>query len=56
MPLGRWAVTASGQRFEHLRHDLGDFTVEDHHLLADGEMVAVHNTLHGQRMAPRCRC
>ena len=55
MPLGRWAVTASGQRFDHLRHDLGDFTVEDHHLLADGEMVAGHNTLHGQRMAPR-RC
>ena len=56
MPLGRTAVTASGQRFEHLRDDLGDFTVEENPLLADGEMVAGHDALHGQRMAPRCCC
>jgi predicted ester cyclase len=47
-PQGRDGFRAT---FEHLRHDLGDFTLEEHHLLADGQMVAVHNTLHGQHLA-----
>ena len=47
-PQGRdgWRVT-----FEHLRHDLGDFTLEEHQVLADGDRVAVHLTLHGRHVA-----
>jgi predicted ester cyclase len=34
-----------------LRHDLGDYTVEEHQVLADGDRVAVHLTLHGRHGA-----
>lgn len=47
-PQGREGFRAT---FEHLRRDLGDFRLEEHHLLAEGDMVAVHNTLHGQHLA-----
>ncbi len=47
-PQGRAGFRAT---LEHLRHDLGDLTTEEHHVLADGDMVAVHNTLHGRHVA-----
>lgn len=47
-PQGRDGFRAT---FEHLRRDLGDFSLEEHHVLADGDMVTVHNTLHGQHLA-----
>jgi lactoylglutathione lyase len=34
-----------------LRHDLGDYTVDDHQVLADGDRVAVHMTLRGRHVA-----
>ena len=47
-PQGRngWRAT-----FDHLRHDLGDFTTEEHRLLADGDEVAVHLTIRGRHVA-----
>jgi predicted ester cyclase len=47
-PQGRdgWRVT-----FENLRHDLGDYSTEIHHTLADGDYVAVHLTLRGRHAA-----
>jgi lactoylglutathione lyase len=47
-PQGRngWRST-----FEHLRRDLGDFTIEHHHVLADGDQAAVHLTLRGRHVA-----
>ena len=47
-PQGRdgWRTT-----FDRLRHDLGAFTVEDHHVLADGDLAAVHSTLRGRHVA-----
>jgi predicted ester cyclase len=47
-PQGRdgWRATMA-----HLRHDLGDYTVEEHALVADGDRVAVHLTLHGRHVA-----
>jgi len=47
-PQGRdgWRST-----FDHLRHDLGNFVVEDHLVLADGDHAAVHSTLHGRHLA-----
>jgi predicted ester cyclase len=32
-------------------HDLGPVTVEQHHLVGDGELVAQHLTLHGRHRA-----
>ncbi|MEP6661260.1 MAG: ester cyclase [Acidimicrobiales bacterium] len=32
-------------------HDLGPITVEQHHLIGDGELVAQHLTLHGTHRA-----
>ena len=48
MPQGRdgWRTT-----FDALHHDLGAFTVEDHHVLTDGDLAAVHSTLHGTHVA-----
>ena len=34
-----------------LRHDLGDFTAEEHQVLADGDRVVVHMTLRGRHVA-----
>jgi lactoylglutathione lyase len=34
-----------------VRHDLGDATVEHHHLICDGDLVAHHMTIHGQHQA-----
>jgi predicted ester cyclase len=34
-----------------LRHDLGDFTAEEHQVLADGDRVVVHMTLQGRHVA-----
>jgi predicted ester cyclase len=34
-----------------LRHDFGDWTVEEHQVLADGDRVVVHMTLHGRHVA-----
>ena len=47
-PQGRdgWRST-----FAALRHDLGEFTVEEHHVLVDGDMAAVHSTLRGRHIA-----
>jgi lactoylglutathione lyase len=47
-PQGRdgWRAT-----FAHLRHDLGDYAVEEHHVLADGDHAAVHLTLRGRHLA-----
>ena len=47
-PQGRdgWRAT-----FDHLRHDLGDLTMEEHHVLADGDHAAVHMTLRGRHLA-----
>ncbi len=44
---------AAGLRatYQHLQHDLGDFTTETHHVLAEDEMVAVHLTLRGRHLA-----
>ena len=47
-PQGRDGLRAT---YEHLRHDLGDFSVEEHHVLADGDHVAVHLTLRGHHVA-----
>ena len=33
-----------------LRHDLGDYTVEEHQVLADGDRVTVHSTLRGRHV------
>jgi predicted ester cyclase len=47
-PQGRegWRTT-----FAVLRRDLGDFTTEDHCVVADGDRVAVHLTLRGRHVA-----
>jgi predicted ester cyclase len=37
--------------FATLRHDLGDFIVEEHHVLIDGDLAAVHSTLRGRHIA-----
>jgi lactoylglutathione lyase len=37
--------------FATLRQDLGDFTVEEHHVLVDGDKAAVHSTLRGRHIA-----
>jgi len=34
-----------------LDHDLGPLTLEQHHLIADGDVVAQHLTLHGTHRA-----
>jgi predicted ester cyclase len=34
-----------------LRHDLGDLTAEEHQVVADGDRVVVHMTLHGRHHA-----
>jgi predicted ester cyclase len=34
-----------------LRHDLGDFTAEEHQVLADGDRVVVHMTLQSRHVA-----
>ena len=34
-----------------LRHDLGDWTAEEHQVLADGDRVVVHMTLLGRHVA-----
>jgi lactoylglutathione lyase len=47
-PQGRDGFRATAA---HLRHDLGDFTVEEHQVVADGDRVAVHLTLHGHHVA-----
>lgn len=47
-PQGREGFRAT---FENLRRDLGDFTMEEHHLVAEGDMVTVHTTLHGHHLA-----
>jgi lactoylglutathione lyase len=36
--------------YRHLQHDLGDFTEELHHVVADGDLVAVHRTLRGRHV------
>lgn len=47
-PQGRdgWRTT-----FAALRHDLGDFTVEDSHVLAEGDLASVRSTLRGRHVA-----
>ena len=47
-PQGREGFRAT---FDHLRHDLGDFTFEEHQVVADDDRVAVHLTLHGHHIA-----
>ena len=34
-----------------IEHDLGPVTVEEHHLVGDGDLVAQHLTLHGTHRA-----
>ncbi|MEP6625896.1 MAG: ester cyclase [Acidimicrobiia bacterium] len=36
---------------EVIDHDLGPITVEQHHLVGDGDVVAQHLTLHGRHRA-----
>jgi lactoylglutathione lyase len=46
-PQGRdgWRAT-----FDHLHRDLADVRMEHHHLLVDGDHVALHLTLHGRHV------
>jgi hypothetical protein len=37
-------------------HDLGPVTLEQHHLIGDGDVVAQHVTLHGTIGTRRCHC
>jgi predicted ester cyclase len=37
--------------FANIDHDLGPVTAEQHHLVADGDLVAQHITLHGTHRA-----
>ena len=39
-----------------IEDDLGPISVEQHHLIGEGDLVAQHLTLHGTHQPPRCRC
>jgi len=47
-PQGRAGLRAI---LESIDHDLGPLTAEQHHLVADGDLVAQHLTLHGTHRA-----
>ena len=47
-PQGREGLRAT---YSVLRHDLGDFTTEEHQVVADGDRVVVHMTLQGRHGA-----
>jgi predicted ester cyclase len=47
-PQGREGLRAI---LENIRHDFGDGEIEHHHLLADGEFVVNHVTVHGVHQA-----
>jgi hypothetical protein len=44
------------QIIENIRTDLGnDFSIENHHLIGEGDLVAHHMTIRGHHQRRRCR-